>query len=127
MVAMNGGRSVQRAVVVGTILQLAMVLAGHWVPEVAALFGPLGMAISLAAGWLAARWGGSRGADAARDGAIAGGVCAFIGILVSYALGDVSLALLLLGTLSSAVAGALGGLAAGLRPPPDRRMSGVDG
>jgi len=40
----------------------------------------------------------------------AGAICAFIGILVSYLLGDVPGLLLLMGTLSSAVTGAIGGL-----------------
>ena len=42
-------------------------------------------------------------------GLIAGGLCAFIGICVSYALGDVTAIILAMGTLSSAVTGAIGG------------------
>jgi hypothetical protein len=42
-------------------------------------------------------------------GLVAGALCAFIGILVSHLLGDVPRSLLVLGTLSSAVTGALGG------------------
>ena len=41
---------------------------------------------------------------------MAGGICAFVGILVSYFLGDVPAAVLGFGTASSAVTGALGGL-----------------
>jgi hypothetical protein len=41
---------------------------------------------------------------------VAGGVCAFVGILVSYLLGDVAAAVLGFGTASSAVTGAIGGL-----------------
>lgn len=105
--------ALSRAIVVGTVLQLAMVLSGHWVPAIAAGFAVGGMAISFLAGWLAAAWALHRGMAAARGGAIAGGVCALIGILVSWLLGDVTAAVLALGTLSSAVTGALGGLAAG--------------
>jgi hypothetical protein len=46
-------------------------------------------------------------------GALAGGICALIGIGVSFALGDVPASLLALGTLSSAVTGAIGGWVAG--------------
>ena len=106
--------ALQRATVVGTVLQLAMVLSGHWVAAIAALFAVMGMAISLIAGWLAAYWGATRGGAAARAGAIAGGLCALIGIVVSWALGDVAAAVIAFGTLSSAVTGAIGGWAAGL-------------
>jgi len=42
-------------------------------------------------------------------GVLAGGLCALIGIAVSYLLKDVPASLLALGTLSSAVTGAVGG------------------
>jgi hypothetical protein len=96
---------------IGTGLQLAMVIAGHMSPAVAQFFAPGGMGISALAGVLAAL--GSRPASlgsAAGQGAVAGGVSAFIGILVSYFLGDVPAAVLGFGTASSAVTGALGGL-----------------
>ena len=48
--------------------------------------------------------------EGAIHGAVAGGVCALIGIGVSRALGDVPTSLLLLGTISSMVTGATGGL-----------------
>ena len=51
----------------------------------------------------------SSGASLAAGGAIAGGACALIGILVSYMLGDVPVSLLALGTLSSVITGAIGG------------------
>jgi hypothetical protein len=41
-------------------------------------------------------------------GATAGGICAFVGILVSHLMGDVPASLLLLGTISSIVTGAIG-------------------
>jgi hypothetical protein len=97
------------ATAVGLALQLAMVVCGHYVEAVKALFAPLGVAISLFAGWLyAARaradWGGSL-----LGGTIAGGVCALLGIAVSFALGDVPAMILALGTISSAVGGLIGG------------------
>ena len=47
--------------------------------------------------------------DALIGGLIAGAICAFIGILASYLLKDVPASLLIMGTLSSAVTGAIGG------------------
>lgn len=98
------------ALLVGTLLQVAMVVIGHSTVAVASLFAPLGMAISLIAGFLYGRGaGGSRG-GAALGGAIVGGLCALIGIVVSYNLGDVTAWIVFLGTLSSAFTGAIGGL-----------------
>ena len=104
-------RSLLGPTLLGTGLQLAMVLAGHYSPGVAQFFPAGGMAISAVAGALAAL--GRRPASlgsAAGSGAVAGGVCAFAGILVSYLLGDVPAAVLGFGTASSAVTGAIGGL-----------------
>jgi uncharacterized ion transporter superfamily protein YfcC len=97
------------ATVVGTILQLAMVLAGHWVPAVANLFAIIGILISLVAGLLYARAAKSTWSDSTLGGVIAGGVCALLGIAVSFLLGDVTASILLLGTISSAAGGAIGG------------------
>lgn len=108
---MDSGRSALfQATTIGTVVQLAMVIVGHFVAAVAALFGPLGMLISLAAGLLyAARAKTSGYGAAALGGAVAGGACALIGVVVSFALGDVTATILALGTLSSAVTGAIGG------------------
>jgi hypothetical protein len=97
------------ATAVGLALQLAMVVCGHYVEAVKAMFAPLGVGISLFAGWFYAGpartgWGASL-----LGGAIAGGVCALLGIAVSLALGDVTAPILALGTGSSAVAGLIGG------------------
>ncbi len=107
---MLNSRAALRSTLGGTALQLAMVIAGHSNPGVARLFAILGMAISLIAGAAYARMARSATASAAATGgAVAGGVCALIGIVVSYLLGDVSMSVLILGTASSAVAGAIGG------------------
>lgn len=98
-------------IVVGTLLQTAMVLVGHWVLAVANLFGPLGVAISLVVGLLWARESAEGFGNAAGGGALVGGACALIGIAISLFLGDVTAVILAFGTLSSAVTGALGGLA----------------
>ncbi|HET6340935.1 MAG TPA: hypothetical protein VFG78_01995 [Gemmatimonadota bacterium] len=98
------------ALLVGTLLQVAMVVIGHATVAVASLFAPLGMAISLIAGFLYGRWARTSRGRAALGGAIVGGLCAVIGIAVSYYLGDVPASIFFLGTLSSAFTGAIGGL-----------------
>lgn len=101
-----------RATLIGTALQLAMVIGGHFVPAVAALFPVLGMLNSLIAGLLYAKAAAPDGVgEALGGGAVAGGVCAFLGILVSWLLGDVPAAVLGFGTASSIVTGLVGGLA----------------
>lgn len=104
-------KSLWTAIAIGTVLQLAMAIAGHFVPFVAEhvfMFG--GMGISALAGLIYGRAASFYGA-AALGGAIAGGVCAVVGIAVSVLLGDTAAMVLAFGTLSSAVTGALGGLA----------------
>ena len=103
-------RALGIATIAGTLLQLAMVLTGHSNKAIAAMFGLIGVAISLVAGLLYAWQSGARSSrDLATGGMLAGGVCALFGILVSYALGDVQALIIVVGTLSSAVTGALGG------------------
>lgn len=108
---MINSRAVLVAGMVGTVLQVAMVVAGHTNPSVAAMFAIGGMAISLIAGVIYAYLAnGDRSIGGLMSGgAIAGGVCGFIGILVSHLMGDVPPSLLALGTLSSVVTGAIGG------------------
>lgn len=103
-------RALILATAFGTVLQVAMVLAGHYNGSIAALFAVGGMGISLVAGLLYAMWArGHTTAAIAVGGLAAGAACAFIGVLVSHLLGDVPRSLLVLGTASSAVTGALGG------------------
>ena len=94
----------------GTILQVVMVVAGHSDKRVMKFFAVGGMGLSLLAG-LAYGFldAGQPTAALLRGGAVAGGGCALLGIAVSYFLGDVPVSLLLLGTASSAVTGAIGG------------------
>lgn len=103
-------RALLLATVIGTVLQLGMVLLGHGNTSIANMFAVGGMTISLIAGAaysLLARNGAA--SSPVVGGLIAGGLCALIGILVSYVLGDVTAFILLAGTASSAVTGALGG------------------
>jgi hypothetical protein len=102
-------RALSVATGVGVTLQLAMVVAGHYVPRLQELFGLGGMGFSFVAGllltWLArAEW-----SFALLGGATAGGLCALIAIGLSVGLGDVPPALILLGTFYSMITGTLGG------------------
>ncbi|PYP79093.1 MAG: hypothetical protein DMD35_09275 [Gemmatimonadetes bacterium] len=103
-------RALVIASLVGTLLQVVMVVAGHSSPAIAGLFAVGGMGLSLLAGVLYTRLArpATKG-SAALGGLAAGAICAFIGIAVSHLLGDVPATLLALGTLSSAVTGAIGG------------------
>ena len=98
------------ATVIGTVLQLAMIVAGHFIPFVKDnVFMLGGLAISLVAGLLYARAAKGSWIDSLIGGLIAGGVCALIGIAASVAWGDTAREILLLGTVSSVVTGAIGG------------------
>jgi hypothetical protein len=102
-------KALQNATLLGTVLQVAMVTAGHFVPFIAMhvfMFG--GVGISAIAGFVYGRGVGSTGV-AALGGALAGGICAVIGIAVSVVLGDTAAIILAVGTASSAVTGAVGG------------------
>ena len=107
---MPNKRALLLASLIGTVLQVAMVVAGHSNPSIANLFAVGGMGISLLAGLLYAMWArGDSKSTIVVGGLAAGAICAFLGILVSHLLGDVPRSLLVLGTISSAVTGALGG------------------
>ena len=107
-------RALMIATLGGTVLQVAMVVSGHTTASVKELFAVGGMTISLMAGvayvLLSPR---SESGSPTLGGLLAGGLCALIGIGVSYGLGDVPASLLALGTLSSAVTGAIGGWVTG--------------
>jgi hypothetical protein len=99
-----------RATLVGTVLQLMMVIAGHYDATVKSLFAVGGMFLSLVAGFLFSRWSSGARVVAISGGAVAGAVCGLIGIVESYYLKDVPASLMVLGTASSAVTGAIGGV-----------------
>lgn len=99
-----------RWILIGTVLQTAMVLVGHWVTPVANLFAPFGVGISLVVSLLWARRATDGLVHGLWGGAVVGGACALIGIAISLALGDVTPAVLAFGTLASALTGAFGGL-----------------
>ncbi|MET0274279.1 MAG: hypothetical protein ABW360_14930 [Phenylobacterium sp.] len=94
----------------GLAAQLAMVVAGHYVAFIKdKVFALGGMLISLAAGLIYAHLAGGGWIDSLAGGLLAGGVCAFIGIGLSVAMKDTATMILAVGTLGSAVAGAVGG------------------
>jgi hypothetical protein len=106
-------RALKLATLLGIVLQVAMVVVGHSNPSVKNLFAVGGMGFSLIAGVIyGVKAGGGTFGSLALGGAVAGGICAFVGILVSHLLGDVPPSLLLLGTVSSVVTGAIGGAVA---------------
>lgn len=100
-----------KSAIVGTVLQLLMVVVGHYVPQVASLFPIAGTGIGGLAGILNGLWGPKASLPAAAGGgAVAGGVGGAIGTLVSSLLGDVPMSTLAIGTGSTAAAGLVGGL-----------------
>lgn len=102
--------ALRNAIIVGTAVQLIMVVCGHWVAFIRLnVFATGGVVISALVGSMYARDAQVTRAKAAAGGAIAGGVCALLGITVSLALGDVPPLILIVGTLSSAIGGAVGG------------------
>jgi hypothetical protein len=104
-------KALERAILVGILLQITLMVLGHYSPWIrlnAFLFG--GMMISATAGFLYAQDVGPGYARGALAGAIAGGVCGFIGIAVSVVLHDTAASFLALGTAITVLTGAVGGL-----------------
>ena len=92
------------------VAQLAMVIAGHYVPFIKNnVFAVGGLLISLAAGWLYAKAATGGWSRSMIGGLIVGGACALLGIGVSVMLRDVPAGVLVFGTIGSAVAGLIGG------------------
>lgn len=106
-------RLMVRMTAVGTVFQLAMVIAGHYNEFVKDnLFAGLGMFISLVVAAMYARSGARSVGTAAAGGAVVGGVCALLGIGVSVLLKDSEPMILAFGSIGSAVAGSIGGAVA---------------
>ncbi len=104
------GSALLTATAIGTVVQLAMVIAGHFVPLIKNnVFAVGGMAISLVAGLIYAMMAGASWGDSLLGGLVAGGVCALVGIVVSFILRDVPAPVIAFGTAGSAVTGLIGG------------------
>ena len=79
------GRTLFRATLIGTVLQLLLAVFGHYDARIANLFAAGGMFLSLVAGLLFGLWSGPLARTGAiAGGAVAGAVCALIGIVESY-------------------------------------------
>jgi hypothetical protein len=94
----------------GLVLQIGMVVLGHYLPHAqqAGLFPIAGTLIGAITGWLAAHRGPLAPA-AARAGCLAC-LCGIAGSLVSTALGDVPLSNFIIAGVATLVAGAIGGM-----------------
>lgn len=104
-------RALQRAIVVGTMLQIVFVVLAHfshWIETHALLFA--GMMTSATVGYLYALEVARGYARGACGGAIAGGVCAVIGIALAVLLGDMSERIFVVRDLVSVLTGAVGGI-----------------
>ncbi len=103
-------KAVQRALIVGTLLQVTLSVFGHYSPWIVAnafWFG--GMMISATAGCLYAQDIGPGYARGMLTGAGLGGACAVVGFAVSVALGETSPHDYWLRTAISVLTGAVGG------------------
>lgn len=108
-----GGGALVKWTVIGTVLQVLMVVAGHYVEFIRQnVFAIGGMGISLVVGVLYVRAAACSVGGAALGGGVVGGACALLGIFVSVLLGDVPANILLFGTLGSLFAGLIGGVVA---------------
>ncbi len=96
------------AVAVGTLMQVAMTVVGHYEPPLRAIYAFGGMGFSLVAGAVYARVARSGWGDSLVGGATGGGTCGLIGIAVSFMFDDVPAMLMLFGTAASSIAGAAG-------------------
>jgi len=97
-------------VIIALVLQILMVLGGHFNQTILSLSAVLGVGIPLVIG---AWFGTSAALDykaAAGGGLMIGLVGAVVGILIAIMLGDAQWVLLAFGPLSSAVTGVLGAL-----------------
>jgi hypothetical protein len=107
---MIDARILQRAAVIGTVLQIALSLAGYFFPWVAIhlfMFGR--MMISASAGYLYGMEFGRGYAVGALGGATAGGLCVVPAIALSVLLGDTGAPMLAIGTGISILTGGIGG------------------
>jgi len=95
--------------IIGTVLQVGMILLGKAMPMIGQNFATGGTAIAVVTGVLASRMGSATSTgSAAGGGAVAAGVSAFIGTVVSLLTGQTPMETIAIGTGSSVVAGAIG-------------------
>lgn len=93
---------------VSTVLQLSHPALATVIPAFANMAGILGVGIPLFVGWIWARGAAVTGGAAFTRGFLLGWIPALIGLVLALALGQVGVSILVLGGLSSGVAGAIG-------------------
>lgn len=99
-----------RATLVGTLLQVGMVVVGHWVTSVQDYFGILGTVLAVVTGFLFGKWSGRPNRmGSGTGGAVAASVSSFLGTAVSFGLHDIPGNIIGVGTLTGLVAGWIGG------------------
>jgi hypothetical protein len=104
-------RTLLIATAAGLALQLAMVIAGHYVAFIKNnVFAVGGMGVSLLAGLVYGKLAAEAWGPSLIGGLVAGAVCAALGIAASVALKDTPAPVLAFGTMGSAVAGLIGGV-----------------
>jgi hypothetical protein len=81
-------RLILRAAVIGTVLQLALALAGHFIASLPQFFLFGRMMLAATAGYLYGLSFGAGYGRGALGGAIAGGLCAVAGLTASVVLGE---------------------------------------
>lgn len=108
---MFDGKLLQRAAITGIVLELSMVVLGHYVPWVRINFYEFGaMMFAGLAGLFYARDFAKGYARGALGGAVVGGTSGLIGISAANILGHVALIVLPFGTAITILVGAIGGL-----------------
>lgn len=107
---MAGQGALTKATLVGTLLQVAMVVLGHYLPAVQSSYPIVGSLIAAFTGLVFAK-GAMRPARmaSATGGAIAGGVSGFLGSGLSAIMGDVPGPTIGVATIASVIAGLAGG------------------
>ncbi|HEU4800481.1 MAG TPA: hypothetical protein VFS94_07600 [Gemmatimonadales bacterium] len=105
-----GQGALTKATLVGTLLQVAMVVLGHFMPAIQSSYPIVGSLIAAFTGLMFSK-GAMRPARmaSASGGAIAGGVSGFLGSGLSAIMGDVPGPTIGVATIASVIAGLAGG------------------
>jgi hypothetical protein len=104
-------KTLERATIVGIVMQVAMVVVGYFLPWVRLhvfMFG--GMMIAAISGYLYGMDSGKGWGASSLGGAISGGTCGIIGIAVAIVLSEAQMIVLVVGTLICILTGTVGGL-----------------
>lgn len=108
---MTDNPALRRAMIVGTVLQVALAVLAHfsaWIAQHALLFGA--MMIAAVSGYLYAQDVAKGFAAGATGGLVAGGVCGLFGLSLSIILGETDSSLFVQYALIFAFTGGIGGI-----------------